>query len=162
MILKCQAFTGNSEKQIVIVVCIERCRACIQVRVLWRIFFTINKYKLFRTTQGMSPCNCTSIIVIISIDTVYDMSFMIRKCEMHIWTHWCLACLFDIRSAFIIHPQRHIFHNTLSLLNLSHSDNKTFAKVANQREGWGKLSCAVLKFRMAVNQNPYIAVKRSA
>ena len=52
--------------------------------------------------NGMSSCNCTSDIVIINGDTVYYMRFMIWKCEVHIWTHGCLACLNDIKAVFII------------------------------------------------------------
>uniref|UniRef100_A0A674AUF0 Potassium voltage-gated channel, KQT-like subfamily, member 5b n=1 Tax=Salmo trutta TaxID=8032 RepID=A0A674AUF0_SALTR len=41
--------------------------------------------------DSMSSCNCTSNIVIINADAVYAMSFMIWRCEVHIWTHGCLA-----------------------------------------------------------------------
>jgi hypothetical protein len=42
--------------------------------------------------DSMSLCNCKLNIVIINIDTVYNMSLLIWKCEVHIWTHGCLAC----------------------------------------------------------------------
>jgi hypothetical protein len=41
--------------------------------------------------DAMSSCNCTSNIVTINVDTVYDMHGRIWKCEVHIWIHRRLA-----------------------------------------------------------------------
>jgi hypothetical protein len=86
MILQCSK--GNSEKQIGILVHVERSHDCIQV--LLQILFTIDKHRLilFRTTQGMPPCHIVTVqqTVIINFDTVYDMSF-------EIWTSVWLACM---------------------------------------------------------------------
>ena len=85
---------------------IERTHDCIQLRVPWWIFFTIDKQAhSVQNNPGydaMSSCNCTSNIVIINLDTVYDRSFMTSRCDVHIWTHCCLACLCDIKVVFII------------------------------------------------------------
>jgi hypothetical protein len=82
----------------------------------------------------MSSCNCTSNIVIVNVDTVYDMSFMIWKCEMHIWTHGCLACVYDIKEiSFKIHW----------VLVILHSDNLFGPKVAQIAGGMGATSCRV-------------------
>lgn len=106
---------------------------CIRVGVLRQIFLIVEKRRLFLlTTQGM-----TCHLVIINIDTVYGNSFMIWKCEVHIWGVW-LGCmrskLYSLNSSM----------STLSPLNLQnfpHPDNKTFAKVPQLAGGMGATSC---------------------
>ena len=54
--------------------------------------FTVDKQAY--SVQGRMPCHIVTVqTVIINVDTVYDMSFMIRKCEVHIWTGVWLACM---------------------------------------------------------------------
>ena len=113
----------------------------------------------------MSSCNCTSNIEIINVDTVYDMSSMIWKCEVHIWTYGCMACLYDIKALFIIILNASSFkiHQVIFMYRISLSDNKHLQKLPRCRKGWGHfLSRALLKFRMAVSENPYSTVKRRA
>ena len=50
-----------------------------------------------------------SNIVIINVDMVYDISLMIWKCEVNVWTHGCLAWLYDIKSVIYYNPQLFIF-----------------------------------------------------
>ena len=68
----------------------------------------------------MSSCDCTSNIVIINVATVYDMSFMIWRCEVHIWTHWCLTCfmqyLYLLWIPITLPEVQQKFHNTLCAL----------------------------------------------
>ena len=83
----------------------------------------------------MSYGNCTSNMMIINIDIVYDMSFILWKCEVHIWTDRCLAGLYDIKGVFII------VQNTSSpqFTAFPSFPNKTSAEVAQLAGGKGQL-----------------------
>ena len=71
---------------------------------------------MFRTTRGIAHA-----IVIINVDTVNDMSFLIRKCEVNVWTHGCVVCLYDIKAVFIIILNVSSFktHRLLSIYSIS-------------------------------------------
>ena len=106
----------------------------IQVRVPLWIFFTINKQAHYVQNNpgydAMQSWNCTSNIVSMIIDTVYDMS-------LEMWSAHLESQVFGLllwhQSSIYYNPQRLIFQNTQSHLHLQHfpkSDNKTFTKVA--------------------------------
>ena len=101
-----------------------------------KMFFTIDKQAhSVQNSPGynaMASCNCTSNIVIINVGTVYDMSFMIWKCEVHIWTQGYLACLYDIKAVFII------IVLSFKIVLLIYIISK-YARVARLAEGWGQL-----------------------
>ena len=111
--------------------------------------FTINKHRLipFRTTQGcdaMSSCNCTPDTGIINTDTVYDVSFVLWKCEVDICTHRGLACLYDIKalSIIILNVASFKMHRVAFMYSISpHSDNTTFEKCTQLARGMGEGSC---------------------
>ena len=79
--------------QIVILVMIESSHEYIQMRVPRQMTFTKDKTWAHSVQNNpgcdaMSSCNSTvstSQIVIINIDTVFDMSFIIWKCKVHVW-----------------------------------------------------------------------------
>jgi hypothetical protein len=61
---------------------------------LWNIFFQIQQIQAHSVQDNPgynAMSNCTSNIVIINFDAVYDMSCMIWKCEVHICVR--LACM---------------------------------------------------------------------
>ena len=66
---------------------------------------------------------------------------MIWKCEVPIWTHRCLACLYDIKAVFIIILKFSYFKiQVISIYSiLLTQTTKTFQKLASYREGWGQL-----------------------
>ena len=106
----------------------------------------------------MSCCNCTSNSERKRWHCIWVLWYGI------VMRTWVYGLLVWHQSGIHYNPQRLMFQNTLSHLNLQHyslSGNKTFCPIAGRDVG-NLLSRVVLKFRTSVIQNPFRAVKRRA
>ena len=75
-----------------------------------------------------------------NVDTLYDLSVMVCKCEVYIWT---VFVLYDIKVILIIFFNVSSFkiYRIILIYSISLTQTKDLQKLPNYREGWAHNVC---------------------